>query len=370
MKKYLLFIPLIISVLSCKNNTTVTTQKTKYEMFVGSYTKKEAHVDGKGEGIYRIELDENLNEIKRSVISDVVNPSYLCLNKKGTQLFCVEETNPEGFVSSYNIDNQGFKKINRVSSQGGAPCYISYTNQKNGFCFTANYVGGNACMYALGEDGSLSEKPSMIKFEGKGKIAGRQDAPHPHSALLMGEDASKLLVGDLGTDQLNVINVNYPEVKLSDNQPIKLNAGDGTRHIVMNKSNIYVACELSNRVAFIDDTKRVIDEISTLPDNFQGTSLVSDIKITPNGKFLYVANRGDNSLAAFQVREDGFLKKIDIFSCKGLIPRNFSITPDGKYLFCSNQNSDNIALFSIEEDGKLTFKKDLLVKTPTCIVFR
>jgi 6-phosphogluconolactonase len=363
MKLKIVFILLIFSVLSCKN--TVPT-KTKYDFFVGSYTKKEGHVDGKGEGVYHIQMDENLSELNRSVIPDVVNPSFITLDDSKKYLFVTEELNPEGIISSFDLESKPIKKLSQVSAHGGAPCYVSY---KNGFCFVANYVGGNVGMYKINTNGTIAEAPSLLAFSGKGTTA-RQEAPHPHAARLS-EDASILLVPDLGTDFLNVIAVDFKEGKLGENKPIKINAaGAGPRHIVTNGKRIYLANELNSSLCFIDENQNQVESFSTLSPDYQGVNLVADIQMTPNKQFVYVSNRGENSLAAFKIKTDGRMEKVGVFPCKGLVPRNFNITPDGKYLFCANQNSDNIVIFLIENDGRLTYKKEILAKTPTCIVFK
>ncbi len=363
MKLKIAFILLVFSILSCKN---ATSSKTKYDFFVGSYTKKEAHVDGKGEGIYHIEMDENLSEIKRSVITDVVNPSYIAFDDSKKRLFVAEELNPEGMISSFDLESMPAKKLSKVSAHGGSPCYISY---KNSYCFVANYMGGNVGMYKINSDGTILDNPSLVQFSGKGNSA-RQEAPHPHSAKL-GENDTTLLVADLGTDFLNVINIDFKEGKLTENKPLKINIpGAGPRHLVTNGKRIYLANELNSSISFIDENQNQVETLSTLANDYKGNNLVADIQITPDKQFIYVSNRGDNSLAAFKTKADGRLEKVGIFPCKGLIPRNFSITPDGKYLFCANQNSDNIVIFSIENDGRLTYKKEIVAKTPTCIIFK
>ncbi|MEM7258049.1 MAG: beta-propeller fold lactonase family protein, partial [Pseudomonadota bacterium] len=85
------------------------------------------------------------------------------------------------------------------------------------------------------------------------------------------------------------------------------------------------------------------------------TSYVSEIKLSPDAKFLYVSNRGDNSRAIFKVKEDGLLERLDIVPTGGKFPRHFAITPCGNAVLVANQDSSNLTLFSRDvSSGLLT----------------
>ena len=71
--------------------------------------------------------------------------------------------------------------------------------------------------------------------------------------------------------------------------------------------------------------------VSTLPDDFTGTSYCADVKITPDGHFLYGTNRGHDSIAAYSIGEDGGLQLLEIFPSGGKGPQNLAITPDGDF---------------------------------------
>ncbi|MBK7872549.1 MAG: beta-propeller fold lactonase family protein [Saprospiraceae bacterium] len=110
--------------------------------------------------------------------------------------------------------------------------------------------------------------------------------------------------------------------------------------------------------------------MSTLPTDFQGDNTTSDIHITPNGQFLYGANRGHNSIAGFKIdNATGHLTPIGHTPTQGEIPRNFAISPDGRFLYAANQNSDNILIFSINTDGKLQYRNEVKAPTPVCVQF-
>jgi 6-phosphogluconolactonase len=115
-----------------------------------------------------------------------------------------------------------------------------------------------------------------------------------------------------------------------------------------------------------------LQSLSTLPADFTGNSSTAEIALHPSGKFLYVSNRGHDSLAIFKVdREKGTLTYIENQSTGGKTPRHFAIDPSGKYLLAENQGSNDITLFSIDANtGRLkSIGSPAQVASPVCTVF-
>ncbi|HMP29777.1 MAG TPA: beta-propeller fold lactonase family protein, partial [Saprospiraceae bacterium] len=111
----------------------------------------------------------------------------------------------------------------------------------------------------------------------------------------------------------------------------------------------------------------VLSKVPTLPTDYKGSNSVSDIHFHPNNKYVYVANRGHNSIAVMSWSENGKLTVLSHHDTKGKTPRNFMITKDGKYLLAANQDSDNITIFTIQDDGTLVYKNQIEAKTPVCL---
>jgi 6-phosphogluconolactonase len=366
MNKFYIFL-LIATFFSCKTDKKTTPSVMAYDLFVGTYTQKEGHVDGKGEGVYRIKLDENLNEISRQTIGGVTNPSWIEL--VGNHLFCAEEMMPEGKISSFLIKNDSVTKVNSVSSKGGAPCHLAALNmaKNENMLLAANYMGSNVVSFSYDQKGKLSEAISEVKFYGKGKTE-RQTASHPHHVLIpLPEQAPAVWVTDLGTDTIYSLSFDeYFKLKRNKNIVNSFEPGSGPRHLSFDK-NTYVLNELNSTISVLGNygTKN-IQNISTLPADFKGQNLTAEI-IGQNP--VYVSNRGHNSIAMFKQAADGKLENIGFVPTRGDCPRNMNFSPDGKYVFCANQNSDNIVIFKVEDDKKLSFVKELKVKTPVCLQF-
>lgn len=361
-------------------NESPVQSDTNY-LFIGTYTKKEGHVDGKAAGIYLYAQHPETGALTyQSVTENVINPSFLTLTSDGNFLYAVNETGPDvdstGSVSAFVIEKETktLRLLNKQPSHSFAPCHIS-VDRKNRFVFVANYVGGKVVVLPIKEDGSLGEATDVLTLEGKKKHP-RQDSSHPHS-IFLSPDKRFAYVPDLGTDKIMIYNIDYENGKLLPNEMpfVSLPDGSGPRHFTFHPGGkmAFVINELNNSITAFDFDKesgalKTIEHTPTLPEDFQGTSLTADIHVSPDGKYLYGSNRGHDSIVAFKIDElSGKLTLIEHESTRGAFPRNFMITGDGKFLYAANQNSDNITIFKIEADGALTFVDQVKVPTPVCL---
>jgi 6-phosphogluconolactonase len=109
--------------------------------------------------------------------------------------------------------------------------------------------------------------------------------------------------------------------------------------------------------------------ISTLPADFSGVSHCADVKVTPDGRFLYGTNRGHDSIAGYRVAADGSLSLIGIEPSLGKGPQNLLVADNGKLLLCANMPSNNIAIFRIDTlSGKLSsVGQPVALNSPSCL---
>jgi 6-phosphogluconolactonase len=139
---------------------------------------------------------------------------------------------------------------------------------------------------------------------------------------------------------------------------------------------LFVANELSSSVSVVqflkDGSFKIVETVSTLPADFTKPNTCADIHLSPDGNFLYVSNRGMNSIAIFAVQEkEQKIKLIGHEETKGEMPRNFTLTPTGDYLLVANQNTDNIVAFRRDAvTGLLTFTDQINAFKPVCLLFK
>lgn len=345
--------------------------------YVGTYTEENG-----SEGIYSYGLDPSSGKLHSnglSVLSE--NPSFLAMSRDGRHLLAVRETLDEnnqkmGCIELFNADKAGnLTSVNKVPSGGAHPCHVAVIDDST--VVASNYTGGNVALFSLKPSGELTEALSVVQHHGSGPVLARQDKPHVHSALY--EPAGKrVFVADLGIDQVKVYTIDHKINAFKPNRfpEIRMAPGSGPRHMALHPNGrlLFVANEMGCSVSVVqlalNGSFKVLETVSTLPSDCKIPNTCADIHLSPDGKYLYVSNRGMNSIAIFTVLETG-IKLIGHEDTRGEMPRNFTLSPDGGFLLVANQNSNNIVAFKRNaETGLLRFLDEITAFKPVCLLFR
>lgn len=338
-------------------------------MLIGTYTSQGS------EGIYVYEFNQITGESKYVSKVKVENPSYLSISPDKKYVYAVSENDSSTAALNcfkFNKADGTLSFINKQSTLGGAPCYVSVDPQQK-FAITANYSGGSISVFEFAKNGSLLPCSQQIVYTGHGQNSERQSQAHLHTVRIT-PDGKYLLASDLGTDHLYQYPLSYSSAgKFLDEtgfQSYNLPPESGPRHIDFSPINkqVYLITELSGEVFSFnwEDAKLRLEHkivVDTL--NAQGSA---DIRVSPNGKYVYASNRlqGDG-IAILETNDSGELTKIG-YQSTGKHPRNFTITPNGKFLLCANRDSNNIQIFTIEENGLLNDTKNTIeLSMPVCV---
>lgn len=342
----------------------------EYPLLVGTYTDLDAlahqpHAPSSGKGIYGMTLTKDGEFVEREVV-EALNPAVLIPHSNGKLLYAIVETIQDtGDVLQYSVgENSSLALVNSFSASGKSTCYLALSPQKD-VAIVINYWDAIVDVVHVDETGQLGEVLQSFKqhYREEGtwrQVTHREDhwtnrqvGPHAHCAHFW-EDW--VFIPDLGENA--IFQYRYDPIKkvLEPDTHIEFEAGSGPRHMVMhpNMDICYVSNELFNTVCVAtldasdpEQAKRrlvPIQYVSTL-ENREQVSYVSEIKLSPDARFLYVSNRGDNSLAIFKVLDDGQLERIGLVPTGGKFPRHFSITPCGKAVLIANQDTSTINLF-------------------------
>jgi 6-phosphogluconolactonase len=350
-------------------------------VYVGTYT-------GHGsDGIYAFRFNPDNGDLRKvGPVAITDNPSFLNIDSAGRILYAVNELDSfenksSGALSVFAINRETGKLnlLQQISSQGAAPAHLSL-DKSGRYLMVANYNGGNVVVFPVNTDGRLGMHTSLIQNSGSSVNPDRQAGPHAH--FIQATNNNKfVMVADLGIDQVLVFRFDAKTGSLTptDSGIVKLNPGSGPRHIAFSPSGkyIYVLNELSSTVtSFSHESETGVmkakQTLSTLPRNFSGKNTAAEILVDAKGKFLYVSNRGDNSIGLFTINSiDGKLTPVEWISSGGRIPRNIVIDPTGNWLFAANQDSDNIVIFRIDQvTGKLIQTAQTSgIDAPVCIRF-
>ena len=348
-------------------------------LIIGSYAPKNS------EGIYVYKFNSVTGEPVFVSSIKASNPSFLAVSPNQKFIYAVNENADStrftvtGYIAAFSFDKTNGKLsfINKHESGGKHPCYV--TVDKSGkWVIAGNYSSGSLAVLPVKANGSLDSAVQVIQHEGRGVVEGRQDDPHVHAAVLS-NDNKTLYVPDLGIDKVMIYKFNNKTGKLT-NAPMPFaltEPGAGPRHFDIHPNNkyAYLMEELTGTVSvfeiYKDGSLESIQNISSLPREFDGDIGSADIHVSPDGKFLYASNRGEsNTIGIFKINPaTGLLTWVDHQSTLGKTPRNFNFDPTGNFLLVANQNTHDIIIFKRDKiTGLLTDTgKKINVHSPVCL---
>ncbi|CAE7217299.1 pgl, partial [Symbiodinium natans] len=274
-------------------------------------------------------------------------------------------------VSAYAFDASSgkMKLLNSMETGGAVACHVSLSRNER-LLAVANYMGSVA-LFRLQSDGRLVERTDLQEHEslGIGVNKERQDGPHAHMALFDAQ-SKHLLVPDLGLDRVVTYNVEAVAGKLKAATPLALPPGSGPRHIALHPGGrlAYVLNELLSTVvpchwdAKTCSLTSIGEPIATVPGaavGVGGETYCAAIRVSGDGRFVYVSNRGHCSITVFRVLEDGLLERVSCsFTGPGVqaeerdpcwppqdCPRDFALCDKDQWLIAANQDSDSLVIF-------------------------
>src|SRR5882724_11186940 len=367
-----------LALFSSAQSSEKSVARGQYLVYVGTYTTKT-----ESKGIYAYEFDSATGKLTpKGVAAETPDPSWVAVHPSGKFLYAANEAGKASTVSAFAIDAKNGKLtiLNQLPSLGEDPCYLSF-DKTGKYVLVANYSSGTIAVFPILADGRLGEHTALLKDQGAtGPNKEHQQGPHAHW-IETSPDNRFVLVADLGLDEVLVYKFDATGGTLTPNEPpfARLKAGSGPRHAVFHPKGkfVFVVSELtSTATSFAYDAKKgtlkEIGTVSTLPPGFSGRNDVAEAAVYPNGKFLYVSNRGNESLAILSIDPaKGTLGPVGGIPTGGKEPRHFAIDPSGKYLLAENQLSNNIVVFKIDlATGGLTPTGQVVeVPSPVDITF-
>lgn len=338
------------------------------KIILGTYTKR------KSQGIYEITLDTSngkLTNLTHTITA--TNPTFVGVATNNC-LYTVGTIEGKGGMLAYKpTEDTRYELINAVTDEGASPCYVGIDNERQ-LVFGANYHKGQVTSYKINPDGSIT-LADMAQHVGQGPHENQTSA-HAHYADLTPD--KRLVACDLGTDTVYTYDVAV-DGKLTEVATFKASPGTGPRHLVFhpNKQVAYLFGELANTVtvlAYDEKTGNFTEKqiISTLPSDFKDFSGGAAIRLSKDGRFVYVSNRGHNSIAVFETKNNGTsLELIQIIPSEGDFPRDFDLNKTEDFLIVAHQNSDNLTVFARNaQTGRLELKeKDIYAPECVCTYF-
>jgi len=345
----------------------------KIYLLIGTYTKQ------KSEGIYVYSFDTETGDTEYVSMAKAENPSYLAISKDSGNVYAVSENETApSFVNAFSFDDRKgmLTFLNKEEAKGDAPCNITVDPDKK-YLVTANYGGGSLSVFGINDEGSITSALQVIAFGGQGINKERQEAPHIH-CVKFSPDNKFLFATDLGTDKIYRFETdNSGEgdyLKEESLMLFKVEDGSGPRHIEFHPSGkyLYLINELSGTVIGFTYDEGNLTEFQTIVADKHNAAGSGDIGITPDGKYLYASNRLENDgIMIYSINETtGELSETG-YQHTGIHPRNFVISPDGKFLLVANMHSNQIQIFRINQSTGLldNIHQDIQIDMPVCLKF-
>lgn len=283
-------------------------------------------------------------------------PSFLCIYEN--MCFGIREDSKSGAVLCYQrLENQYILR-DELLLEGGALCHIVY-QPVNQTLYCSFYETGHVATVKV-ENYHFSEVLSFIQIQPE-QSAGYSRV---HCCELSSNQRT-VLTTNIALDRIYLYDVEKGRLKPNPStQYIQLEKGVGPRHLKFHplKNYLYLITEYSNEIftfLYENETSQpsllLLQRITTLPEYYKGTSTGSSLTISKDGRFLYAANRGANTIAVYRINQDGTLEKIQDSYCGGDFPRHIALTKDDMGLMVANQNSDEVVILSVnKENGTLS----------------
>ena len=348
-----------------------------YWVYFGTYTGKDA-----SQGIYRSKMDAKTGKLgEPELAAEMGSPSFLAVHPNGKFLYAVGEGGGKdgGPVVAFALDAKtgAITKLNEALSGGSGPCHIS-VHPKGSHIIVANYGGGSTKIIRIAADGKISGDHAFAQHTGTGPDRGRQEGPHAHCAFFDPTGAFALSV-DLGIDRVKVFKFDSNTGATDDEaaRDITTPPGSGPRHIAIAPDGkfAYVCGELDSTVNVISmdlagGKSEVIQTLSTLKEPVKGNSTAECI-LHPSGRFVYVSNRGHNSVAVFKVGADRKLTATGHITGDIKTPRNFNVDPTGHWMLIASEAGDKVGVYEIDLKTGMAKETENVAKLskPVCVKF-
>lgn len=362
---------------SLMNNNAEPRRNTPMYAYVGSRTTRERNARGEGITVYKVDQEAGTLALVQ-VVKDLVNPSFLALNKAGDRLYTVHGDLTE--VSAFSVDKATGKLtfINRQSCEGKNPVHLALDPTQR-FLVVSNHIGGSLAVMNIAEDGSLGSINQLLKLEGPlGPHRVEQPFAKPHFNPF-DPSGQFVLVPDKGLDRVFSFKFDNGKLYPADQPFVKSREGAGPRHLAFHPKAAfaYVVNELDSSVTayrFDGQTGALspIQVLPSLPPTFTGNSRASEIEIDRSGRFLYASNRGYDSVAVFAIDQGtGMISPVEFMPTDGRTPRFFTLTPNERFLFALNEDSDTIISMATDAKTGALSKTGFTVLTgsPVCMIF-
>jgi len=310
--------------------------------------------DAGTQAIVLYHLDEATGKLQEVSRTDVgTAPGSLFVHPQKKLLLASLRTNAE--VGSYQMGEGGkLTELSRTRLGEGANAAYVAADKSGKFMLAASYSAGRVTVHEIGTDGKLASAALQTV----------ETAKTAHCCVLNAEQ-NWLFVPHVQPNAVFQFQFDAKTGKLTqkDSAPGG-KEGAGPRHIAFHPSQkfAFTSDESGNSVTLYSfdpaSGLKPLQTLSTLPADFTAKNSTADVHVHPNGQFVWVSNRGHDSLAGFKF--DAATAKLTAISQTPTekTPRSFGLSPSGNWLFGAGEGSGKLAVFSVDPKSGELARKD------------
>ena len=345
--------------------------------YVGGYTTPDRDGRGNGINVYRVDAAHGRWDHIQHV-GGLENPSLFTIGRQGTRLYSVH--GGRDLISAFEI-NRATGRLTLINQQdclGNNPV-DSALDPGERHLVIGNYGTGSVAVMPLDGDGRLLPVSQVFVLEGTpGPDPHHQASSHPH-AVIFDPTGRFVVVPDKGFDRTFFFRFEHGGIVPTDQGSIASAAGAAPRHTTFHPTLpiLYVNNELDSTVTVFrwDGTNGHVTEsqvVTTIPGGHAGRNTTAEIAASADGRFLYVSNRGQDSVVRYAIDPvTGHLTYADHTPTGGKRPRFFTLDPTGDHLYVANQDSDDITTFHVDRGTGMLTSTGLVIRvgSPSAISF-
>jgi 6-phosphogluconolactonase len=337
-------------------------------LYIGCYTPE---TGGEGAGITAVRRDPATGRLDTlGVVARTQSPSFLAWHPTLPVLYSTSE-GEEGGVSAWAVDGEtDLRPLGSGSTGGQHPCHLAVAPGGR-YLVSTNYTSGSVAVHRLGDDGAVGERTDLLVHDGAGPDPKRQERAHAHM-VSPNPGRGAILVVDLGTDAVYRYELEPATGRLVPVGPrIHVHAGSGPRHIARHPDGrrAYLVGELDAMVTMydIDGAAGVLHERGRMATTRLTGAQPSEIAVGPDGRFLYVANRGIDTVSVFSLADDALAYLAEV-PTGGRWPRHFAVV--GEHLYVANERSHALVGFHLDRDSGVPQEPGSVLElpSPTCVL--
>jgi 6-phosphogluconolactonase len=343
------------------------------------------YVGTQGNQIHALRFDASSGRLAPlGPVAEGLRPTWVLAHPRLPVLYAVDDDKARpGKAVAYAVDRASgaLAAIGEAATGGEGTTYLSL-DTPSATLLAASFGSGTASSIALKPDGSPGALVSAIKAIGSGPHK-RQASAHAHAAVA-DPSGRYVLVPDFGADRLFVYGFDRATRALApDDGPaprsLALPPGSGPRHLVFGADGrfAYLLSELTAQITVLrwnaeEGRLAPVQTLATSSGGFGGVRSGAELGLGVDGRYLYVADRGEGALVVYRVDPStGELSLLQRISSGGDKPWGFAIDPSGKWLVVANQGGGSVNLFGIDAaSGMLADSgQSAAVPTPVSIAF-